>query len=133
MVDKETRKFNLVPLYPSKELWDYSKKEEYNNIIREWHSTFKLSNLKGRNFLLLLNNNLLEIKPAYTKGGLWLQHFGFSNLLCAQATQAITNHTLIGEYHLKFFPRKEFKCLCEFYPIESRQHILYKCRQFNKY
>ena len=33
--DKEIRKFNLVPLYPSKELWNYSKKEECNNIIRE--------------------------------------------------------------------------------------------------
>jgi len=70
VVNKETRKFNLVPLYPSKESWNYSKKEECDNIIREWHLTFKLSNFKGRNFLPLLNNNLSEIKPAYTKGDL---------------------------------------------------------------
>ena len=71
VVNKETRKFNLVPLYPSKELWNYSKKEKCNNIIREWHSTFKSSNLKGRNFLPLSNNDLSEFKPTYTKRGLW--------------------------------------------------------------
>ena len=114
-------------------LWDYSKKEEYNNTINEWHLTFKLSNLNRRNFLQLLNNNLSEIEPACTKGGPWLKHFGFSNSLCAQATWAITNHTPIGEYCFKFFLREEFKCPCGSYPIESRQHILYKCRQFNRY
>jgi len=82
-VDKKIRVFNLVPLYPSKVSWDYSEKEECNNIINEWHLTFKLSNLKGRNFLQLLNNNLSEIEPAYMKEGPWLKHFGFSNSLCA--------------------------------------------------
>ena len=112
LVDKKIRILNLVPLYPSKVSWDYSEKEECNNIINEWRLTFKLSNLKGRNFLQLLNNNLSEIEPAYMKEGPWLKHFGFSNSLCARATWAITNHTPIGEYHLKFFLREEFKCLC---------------------
>jgi len=71
-VDKETRKFNLVSLYSSKELWDYSKEEECNIIIREWCLIFKLSNFKRRDFLLLLNNNLSEIEPTYTKGDSWL-------------------------------------------------------------
>ena len=82
--------------------------------------TFKLSDLKRRNFLQLLNNNLSEIEPTYTKGSLWLEHFSFSNLLCAWTTQAITNHILIGEYCLKFFTREEFKYLCRSYPIKSR-------------
>ena len=30
-------------------------------------------------------------------------------MLCARATRAITNHALIGEYHLHFFPKKEFQ------------------------
>jgi len=127
------KKFNLVLLYLSKEPWDYSKREKYDNIIREWYLTFKSSNLKRRNFLSLLNNDLLEIEPAYTKEGPWLQHFGYSNLLYAQVTQAITNHAPIGEYWLKLFPREEFKCLCESYLIESRWHILYKYSQLNKY
>ena len=93
--------------------------------------TFKLSDLKGRNFLHLLNNDLSEIKPSYIKGGSWIKHFGFSNLLYAYTTRAIINHAVIGEYCLRFFPREKFKCLCKFYPI--KYHILYKYRQFNKY
>ena len=63
----------------------------------------------------------------------WIEQFGFSNSLCTQATQAITNHTPIGEYWLRFFPREEFSYPCKSYPIETRHHILYDCRRFNKY
>ena len=45
----------------------------------------------------------------------------------------ITNHAPIGDYKLRFFPRKNFSCLCRLYSIESRRYILYKCRRFNKY
>ena len=69
-VDKETKKFDLIPLYPSKMLWDFNKKKEYDNIIKEWCTTFKTSNLKERNFLNLLNNNLSDIEPSYMKGDL---------------------------------------------------------------
>ena len=61
-----------------------------------------------------------------------MENFGFSNSLCAQATWAITNHAPIGEYHLCFFPRENFKCPCGLYPIETKHHILYDCRRFNK-
>jgi len=44
----------------------------------------------------------------------------------------ITNHTSIGEYRLRFFPRKDFNCLCGLYPIESWRHILYEYRRFNE-
>jgi len=118
VVYKEMKKFDLVPLYPSKLLWDFNKKEECDNIIKEWCMTFKSLDLKRRNFLHLLNNNLSEIKLSYTKGGPWPEHIGFSNLLCARATQAITNHV----------PREEFKCLCRLYPIKSKHHILHECR-----
>jgi len=63
--------------------WDFTKKEKCNNIIEEWHTSFKTSNLKGRNFLNLLNNDLSNIKPSYIKGELWIEQFGFSNLFCA--------------------------------------------------
>jgi len=35
VVDKKTKKFNLIPLYPSKTSWDFNKKEECDNIIKE--------------------------------------------------------------------------------------------------
>jgi len=57
--------------------------------------TFQASDLKGKHFLNLLNDDLTNIKPSYTKGGPWINHLGHSNSLCARATQAITNHAPI--------------------------------------
>jgi len=88
---------------------------------------------KRKNFLDLadINNNTIEL--SYIKGGLWLQAFGFSNSLCTRATRAITNYALTGEYRLQFFPKKDFKCPCGLYPIETRRHILYECMRHNGY
>ena len=94
---------------------------------------FQASNLKGNQFLDLLNNNNNTIKPSYIKGGLWFKKFGHLNLLCVRATRAIMNHAPIDEYRLRFFPREEFKCLCSLYPIESRCYILHECGRFNGY
>ena len=95
--------------------------------------TFQVSDGKGKQFLDLVDDNLETIEPSYTKGGLWLQSFGHSNSLCTQATRAITNHALIGEYHLQFFPNEDFKCPCGSYPIKTRRHILHKCTRHNGY
>ena len=74
--------------------------------------TFQVSDLKGRQFLELVNNdnNLLEL--SYIKASPWLQNFGHSNSLCTRASRAITNHVSTGEYRLRFFPREEFRCPC---------------------
>ena len=73
------------------------------------------------------------LEPLHIKGGLWLQYFGHSNSFCTRATRAITNYAPIGKYRLRFFSNEEFKCLCGYYPIESKQHILYECKRFNEY
>ena len=130
VVDKKMKNFNLIPCKTS---WDFNKKEDSDNIIKKWRRDFNMLGLKGWNFLNLLNNDYTDMVPSYTKGGPWLEQFSFSYSLCAQATQAITNHAPIGEYHLKFFLREDFSCLCGVYPLESRCHILYDCRRFNKY
>jgi len=65
--------------------WDFSKKKECYDIIKEWHNKFKISSFKRKNFLNLLNNNLSDIKPSYMKGKPWIESFGFSNSLCTQA------------------------------------------------
>ena len=95
--------------------------------------TFQALDLKGRYFLDLLNNDNNIIELSYIKDRSWLKHFGHSNLLCARASRVITNHTPIGEYRLRFFPRENFSCLYSFYPIKSRRHILHEYRRFNKY
>ena len=103
------KKFNLIPLFPCKTSWDLNRK------------------------LNLLNNNPTNIKPSYTNKGLWIKHFSHSNPFCARATCAITNHALIEEYQLRFFPREKFNCLCRLYSIKPRCYILHEYRRFNKY
>ena len=133
LVGKDTKKFNLSFIFPCKALQDFNKKEECNNIIKNQQMTFQASDLKGNHFLDLLDNELHTIKSLYTKGGLQINQFSCSNLSCARAIRAIMNHAPIGEYHLRFFLRKSFSCLCRIYLIKTRQYILHECRRYNKY
>jgi len=90
--------------------------------------TFQASDLKGRHFLDLLEDDLYSIEPLYIEGDSWIKYFRHSNLLCIRAIRAITNYTPIGKYHLCFFSRENFSCLYRSYPIETRYHILYDFR-----
>jgi len=99
-VDKDSKLFNPQSILPSKVFWDYCKKFDSNNITNLWEMTFQASDGKGRHFLDLIDHNFKDIKLSYIKEGLWLQSFSHSNSLCTQATRAITNHALIGEYCL---------------------------------
>ena len=132
-VNLETKAFYPTPSYPSKTSWDYSKKSECDNISSIWKMMFQASDGKGKQFLDLLDDNSNDIKPSYVKWGPWLQAFEQSNILCVHTMRVITNHAPIGEYRLKFFPREEFKCPCDVYPIKSRRHILHNYRRFNGY
>jgi len=129
-VDKETKQFHIDPIFPCKVLWDFSKREECDLILHNWQMIFQASDYKGNNFLYLIGDDFLL---TYTKGGAWLNHFGHFNTLCVHITGAITNHAPIGEYYLRFFPRKSLECLCGNYPIKSRHHILHNCRRYNKF
>ena len=132
-VDLEMKASNPIPIYLCKRSWDYSKKTECNDILNIWKMIFQASDGKENQFLDLLDNNSYIIKPSYVKEGPWLQLFGHSNLLCVHTLRAITNHTPIREYRLRFFSREEFKCPCSVYPIKSRRHILHDCSRFNSY
>jgi len=132
-VDKETKQLKIDSIFPCKLSWDFNKKEECNNIIYKWQMIFQALEYKGKHFLELKDDDNIPVKPTYSKGGTWLNLIGHSNTLCTQATRAITNHTPIGEYCLRFFPRESFECPCGNYPIESRHHILHECRRYNKY
>ena len=70
---------------------------------------FQASDRKGNNFMDLLDDDSNVIEPSYIKGGAWLQVFGHSNSLCTQATRVITNHTPIGEFCLRFFPKRKLQ------------------------
>jgi len=132
-VNKDSKSFYPTPSYPCKTSWDFCKKTDSDDIIKQWKMTFQASDGKGNQFLDLLDDDLNPIELSYIKGSPWLQSFSHSNLLCAQATRAITNHAPIGEYCLRFLPNMDFLCPCNNYPIESRRHILYECKRFNGY
>ena len=132
-VNKDSKSFYPTPSYPCKTSWDFCKKTDSDDIIKQWKMTFQASDGKGNQFLDLLDDDLNPIELSYIKGSPWLQSFSHSNLLCAQATRAITNHAPIGEYCLKFLPNMDFSYPCNNYPIKSRRHILHECKRFNGY
>ena len=132
-VDKEIKQLKTDPIFLCKSSWYFSKKEEYDTILKNWQITFQALDYKGKNFLNLNNNDNLPTRPTYSKGGIWLKLIGHSNSLCVWTTRAITNYTPIGEYHLRFFPKESFACPCRDYPIKSRNHILHDCKRYMKY
>ena len=132
-VNKDSKSFYPTPSYSCKTSWDFCKKTDSDDIIKQWKMMFQASDGKGNQFLDLLDDDCNPIELLYIKGGPWLQSFSHSNLLCARATRAITNHVPIGEYRLRFLPNMNFSCPCNNYPIESRRHILYECKRFNRY
>ena len=127
------QKINLMPIFLYKSSWDFSQKSKCNKIISIWKMTFQASDEKGRNFLDLLDNNLNIIELIYFKRRSQLKYFSYSNSLCIKATRAITNHTLIDEYYLRFFPQENFACPYTLYPIEMRRHILHMYIRYNNY
>ena len=70
MVDKDSKSFKLTPILLNKTSWDYCKKVDSNDIIKQWKMTFQVSDRKERHFLDLVDDNLKTIELSYTKGGL---------------------------------------------------------------
>ena len=81
-VDKDSKSFKPTSILPNKTSWDYCKKVNSDDIIKQWRMTFQVSDGKGRHFLNLVDDNLETVEPSYTKECSWLQSFGHSNLLC---------------------------------------------------
>jgi len=68
LVDKDMKKFNLSPIFSCKILWNFNKKEECNNIIKNWQITFQASDIKENYFPDLLDIEIYTIESLYTKG-----------------------------------------------------------------
>ena len=63
-VDKNTKSFKASFYFSYKSSWDFSKKCFCDNIISQWKILFQTSDLKGRNFLELLDS---DSQPLYHK------------------------------------------------------------------
>ena len=68
-VDKDSKPFKPIPMLLCKISWDYCKKSDSNNIIKQWKMTFQASDGKGNYFLDLLDDDFNIIEPSYSKGG----------------------------------------------------------------
>ena len=60
------QKFNLTPLFPCKYSWDF----ECNDILKIWKMIFQALDVRGKQFLDLLDDNFSLIKSSYFKEGL---------------------------------------------------------------
>ena len=65
---------------------------------------FQALDLKGQQFLDLVDHDNIPIELSCSNGRSWLKFIDYSNSLCARVMRAIVNHTPIGEYRLHFFP-----------------------------
>jgi len=92
----------MDPVLFSKILWEFSKKEECDNIVKKWQMYFQASDFKKKHFLDLNNDDNKPIYPTYSKGKAWLKYFGLSNSLYVYITRLITNHASTGEYKPRF-------------------------------
>ena len=68
-VNLKLKAANLIPVYPYKTLWDYSKKLECDNILNNWKMKFQALGIKGNQFLDLIDDNFNIIEPFYAKEG----------------------------------------------------------------
>jgi len=69
IINIETKSFNLTPLFLNKNSWGFSQKSECNGIINKWKMMFQTLDLKGRNFMDLVNSNNNVLEPTYSKSG----------------------------------------------------------------
>ena len=68
-VDIETKSFDLTPLSLNKYSWNFNKKSEYDNIVNKWKMMFQALDIKGRNFMDLVNSDNNVLEPTYSKDG----------------------------------------------------------------
>ena len=78
-INKDSKSFKPIPILPYKISWDYCKKSDSDDIIKQWKMMFQALDRKVNYSLDLLDNDLNIIEPSYSKGGSWLQAFGHSN------------------------------------------------------
>ena len=63
IIDKETKKFSLLSIFPYKSSWNFNRENKYDNILNSWKMVFQASDNKERYFIELLDDN--DLKPVY--------------------------------------------------------------------
>ena len=63
LMDKDSKSFNSVPIFLYKSSWDFCKKWKCDSVLSQWKIFFQVADLKGKNFLELLDTDLNPIEP----------------------------------------------------------------------
>jgi len=112
LVDDQVKAAKNRPIYPSRNLYQFNRKKECNDALKEWQNSFFTSQKKGQLFLDFEDKKQIVIKPTYTKDSSWLLAISFTNALCIHFTHMTTDHAPIGKYRQRFFPNSPLSCLC---------------------
>jgi len=99
LIDDQVKVPSNRPICPSRNSYLFSKKKEYNDILKEWQILFSISQKKGQLFLDFEDKKQYVIKPIYTKEGSWLFSIEFTNALYIQFTHITTDYASISKYH----------------------------------
>jgi len=124
LVDDQVKVGKCTSIFPSKELYLFSRKKECDNILHEWQESFMDNPKKGQYFLSFEDKKQQVIKPTYAKGGSWLPFIGFTNSLCARFTHMTIGYAPIREYRQRFFPHLPTSCLCGETEVQTHKHIV---------
>ena len=131
--DRQAKSHRIPIQYPNRESWELCRRNECEDIIKEWQMFFENAPYRENQFLDTYDDDDNLVTPTYAKGGSWLTTIGISNSICTRATRLITNHAPIGEYRARFFPNKNTSCPCSSTQLETRHHILRQCPLYKSY
>ncbi|CAA7267603.1 unnamed protein product [Cyclocybe aegerita] len=101
-----------------------------HSVLDSWSSTFQDLTYRGSEFLELQWPDGRPMQPLYLNGGPWLSTFEHSITEFACVCWCITGHVPIGAYYRHFKINEPHGCTCGA-ALQSRQHILFRCR--NRY
>ncbi|CAA7267882.1 unnamed protein product [Cyclocybe aegerita] len=94
-----------------------------HSVLDSWSSTFQDPTYRGSEFLELQQPDGRPLQP----WGPWLSTFGHSITEFARVCRCITGHAPIGAYYRRFKINEPHGCTCGA-ALQSRQHILFRCR-----
>ena len=114
----------------------FSTKQITDSIMSNWANQFRLSQYIGQHFMYSRwsvrrqdHAKAKHMAPSHLNGGTWLKDIGHPLSLTAQIVHGLTSHASIGHYRKQFKVgnQDELFSHCEGGPVETFQHILFKC------
>ncbi|KAF9540358.1 hypothetical protein CPC08DRAFT_804716 [Agrocybe pediades] len=126
----ECRAFNAPAVqHPSTSL-DSVRRTVTKSVQEDWKTLFRDPDYWGHNFLMLQRPDETVLEPSYINGGTWLPAAGGNLHLAVRICRSILNHAPIGAYYERFNIPEQTLCTCEDHPLETRNHILHHCGQY---